>query len=220
MSTFEQGFFKIAVIVDMQEDFMDKEGAALPVPGSDKIIDTMNEYLASLTFDNGYVAVVFTVDTHDDKTYPDSDEAKGDSEKGIPGFPPHCYQGTDGFKLAVNPKLVPNDNGTKRFILNKGVFDMWHEPSVVVRPYKLDGEIVSVQADKPRNEFFQQFIDAGIVDVEVSGVASDYCVKWAIEGLVARGFNVTVYDNLVAGIQKDIYQVVADDFAKKNVQVL
>jgi len=221
MKNFDQDFFKIAVIVDMQEDFMDKEGAALPVPGANEdFIDTMNQYLESLTFENGYVAVVFTADTHNETDYPESAEAKGDEEAGIPGFPPHCYQGTDGFKFAVTPGNVPNDNGTKRFILNKPVFSMWESPKLIVRPYKVEGEMVSVHADRDRDEFFQGFLDAGIVDVDVVGVASDYCVNWAISGLVARGFRVTTYDNLVAGIEKDIYQVVQENFPDKDVQII
>lgn len=201
--------FKIAVIVDAQVDFMDPNGA-LFVPGADKVVPVIDEYLSSLTLENGYMGVVFTADTHDEKTYPDSDEAKE--------FPPHCYQGTDGFAFAVKPQNVPSE--TQKFILNKGVFDMWEDPAVTIRPYRVSGEIIAYGGEQDREEFFSNIISAGVEEAEVVGVAADYCVKWAVEGLLIRGFAVTLYDNLTAGIERDIHQVVKEDFPGKNIQVL
>ena len=209
--------FKIAVIVDAQVDFMDPNGA-LFVPGADAVVPIIDEYLSTLTLENGYMGVVFTADTHDEKTYPESAEAKGDEEKGIPGFPPHCYQGTDGFAFAVKPQNVPDE--TQKFILNKAVFDMWEEPKLTVRPYRVAGEMVAYGGEQDREDFFNNIIAAGVGEVEVVGVAADYCVKWAVEGLLARGFKVTLYDNLTAGIERDIHQVVTEDFPDRNVQVL
>lgn len=202
--------FKIAVVVDAQVDFMDPNGA-LFVPGADIVVPIIDEYLSSLTLENGYMGVVFTADTHDEKTYPDSAEAKGDAEKGISGFPPHCYQGTDGFALAVKPQNIPEE--TQKFMLNKGVFDMWEEQGIEVRPYRITGEIIAYGGEQDREDFFKNIISAGVDEVEVCGVASDFCIKWAISGLLARGFTVTVYDNLVAGIKRDIHQVAEEDFA-------
>lgn len=208
---------KISVVVDAQNDFMDPDGA-LYVPEADKVTPIIDEYLKELTMENGYLAVLFTADTHDEETYPDSLEAKGDEPNGIPGFPPHCYKGTEGFNFAVKVENVPQ--GTQKFILNKGVFNMWEEPNLVVRPYRISGELIAHGGEQKREDFFKQFINAGIDEVEVLGVASDYCVKWAIEGLLARGFKVTVYDNLVAGIEKDIHQVIKENFVSQDIEVL
>ena len=193
--------FKSALIIDAQVDFMKKDGA-LYVPGAEDVIEVINKYLESLSIENGYMGVVFTADTHDPETYPDSEEAKE--------FPPHCYMGTDGFDLAVEPQRVPGE--TQKYILNKGVFDMWHESTLEIRPLAVVGEIIPVGGEQDRDEFFKNLVAAGVEDIEVSGVASDYCVKWAIQGLLARGFRVTVYDNLVAGIGRDIHQVAKEDF--------
>ncbi len=201
--------YKSALIIDAQVDFMRKDGA-LYVPGAEDVVGTLNEYLGSLSMENGYFGVIFTADTHNPETYPDSDEAKGDPDNGVPGFPPHCYMGTDGFDLAVEPQQVPAE--TQKFILNKGVFDMWHEIKLEVRPLAVIGEVAPVGGEQDRDEFFKNLHAAGVEEIEVSGVASDYCVKWAIQGLTARGFKVTVFDNLVAGIQRDIHQVAKEDF--------
>jgi nicotinamidase/pyrazinamidase len=55
--------------------------------------------------------------------------------------------------------------------------------------------------------------------VRVTGVAADYCVKWAIDGLLARGFAVEVISDLTVGIERPIEQVVQDDFADQPVTV-
>lgn len=195
--------FKAALIIDPQVDFMKAEGA-LPVPGAEPVIDILNQYLESLTLENGYVGVVFTADTHDSEKYAESEEAKE--------FPPHCIMGTDGFDFAVEPQRVPEE--TQAFILNKGVFDMWQEQEIEVRPMSIVGRPAPVKGEQDRDEMFKNLLASGIEEVEVCGVASDYCVKWAIEGLLARGFKVTVYDNLVAGIARDIHQVAKEDFAE------
>ena len=209
--------FKLALVIDPQYDFMNPNGA-LFVPGSDAVVPILNEYLKSLTLENGYVGVVFTADTHDEETYPNSLEAKGDAANGIPGFPPHCYTGTDGFKFEVDPKLVPSE--TKKLILNKSVFNMWEESDLVLRPYAVEGEIKPVGGEQDRDAWFKNMKAMGIDEVEVTGVAADYCVKWAVEGLVARGFEVTLYDNLTAGISQNIREVVQENFASSKVNVL
>ena len=209
--------FKLALVIDAQYDFMNPNGA-LFVPGSDKVVPILNEYLKSLTLENGYLGVVFTADTHSEEQYPDSLEAKGDPANNIPGFPPHCYIGTDGFKLEVDPKLVTSE--TKKLILNKSVFNMWEENDLVLRPYAVEGEPKPFGGEQDRDVWFKNILANGVEEVEVTGVAADYCVKWAIEGLVARGFEVTLFDNLTAGIAQDIHQVVKENFASSKVKVL
>lgn len=199
--------FKIAVIVDAQYDFMSKADGALYVSGAEDIVDTINEYLESLAIENGYFGVLFTADTHDSETYPESKEANE--------FAPHCYIGTDGFDFMVDPSKVlqPAEGGVDRFILNKDVFNMWEKPTLDIRPLKMVGEPAAIMGGQDRDTFFQNALDAGVDEVEVCGVASDYCVKWAVEGLLARKFNVVVYDNLVAGITRDIHQVAEEEFS-------
>lgn len=198
--------YKIALIVDAQVDFMQEDGA-LYVPGAEAIIPTINQYLESLRLEYGYLGAVFTVDTHDEESYPDSPEGKM--------FPPHCLMGTDGFDFAVDTSRVMSekDGGVARKMLNKGVFDMWAEDNIVVRPMVEEGEPMPHGGEKLRNDFFRDLHDMGVEDVEVVGVASDYCVKDAIAGLLARDFRVTVYDNLVAGIERDIHQVAREEFS-------
>lgn len=218
MKNFTQGD-RLALIIDAQNDFMNSNGA-LPVPDAEVVIPKLDEYLNQLSTENGYIGVLFTADTHTEETYLNSLEAIGDAKLGIPGFPPHCYEGTDGFNFAIDPKNVKIDNNFKRFILNKGVFNMWEEKDLVVRPYIFLDDDVDYYGEQRRDPFFSHLLDIGIVDVEVSGCATDFCVKWAIDGLLFRGFRVTVHENLVAGIERDIHQIVKEEFADENIQII
>lgn len=201
--------FKIAIIVDCQTDFTSPIGA-LPVPGAEKIVPTIDEYLSYLTLENGYMGVLFTADTHTPEEYKKSKEAEE--------FPEHCMVNTPGFDFSCNPKLVPRE--TPKMILNKSVFSMWEQPGLKLRPFKVAGEPVAYGGEVDRDEWFANLLANGVEEVEVVGFAADYCVKWAVDGLLLRGFNVTLYDNLTAGIQRDIHQVVNEDFVGQPVRVL
>ena len=52
----------------------------------------------------------------------------------------------------------------------------------------------------PRDRFFAELKADGVEDIVVIGVAADYCVRWAIDGLIARDFRVTVPVALTRGI--------------------
>lgn len=71
----------------------------------------------------------------------------------------------------------------------------------------------------PRESFFAGLKTQGISGVTVIGVAADYCVRWAIQGLVARGFGVNIPEELKRGIERQIRAVAEDDFAGMPVRV-
>ena len=187
---------KFLVVVDAQNDFMLPEGA-LYVPNADKVIAPLQEFIHSLD-PNEYEGILVTFDTHNASTYPASAEALQ--------FPPHCYKGSNGWNLAVDLYLNRNNLPVPMYRLEKGVFDMWAET---------DLKVVSIRAteDKTdREKFFQHLRDAGVDTITVTGVAADYCVKWAIDGFVKRGFLVEVPEHLTAGIADQIDAVVAQNF--------
>jgi len=183
------------IVVDAQNDFMRADGK-LYVPGAEAIIPALQEHVAKLDSRG----VLFTFDTHLLGVYEASEEAKE--------FPIHCVKDTDGWRLAVDRSVVP----VPVYTMEKGVFDMWKEPALYVQPegqYRLSD----------RDIFFKEIKRKGVTKVRVSGVAADYCVKWAIDGLVARGFDVEVVKGLTMGIQRGIEQVLQDDFADRSVSI-
>lgn len=191
---------RLAIVVDTQTDFMDPEGA-LPVPGAAALVEPMRAWLRSL--DPADVAgVLFTFDTHHAETYPASAEAEL--------FPLHCVRGGPGWANVLDPGAVDPAISVHR--LEKGVFDMWAEPGLRVEPVA-GGDAVD------RDLFFARLRERGVEEAVVIGVAADYCVRWAVAGLVARGFRVSVPAALTRGIERPFEAVVVDDFAGAPVRV-
>jgi nicotinamidase/pyrazinamidase len=196
----ERAMQKIVIVVDTQADFMHADGA-LSVPGADALAAPMAEWLAALWPDDT-AAVLFTFDTHLADVYPGSAEAEQ--------FPLHCVRGTPGWENVLDPGAI--DPAIPAYRLEKGVFAMWEEPGLTVEP-------VGGGAPVDRDAFFRDLKARGIEEAVVIGVAADFCVRWAIDGLVARGFRVTVPEALTRGIARPIGQVVAEDFAGRAVEV-
>ncbi len=189
----------LIVVVDTQADFMLPDGA-LPVLGADALVPALAEWLASRVASDT-AAVVFTFDTHFAETYPDSPEAQL--------FPIHCVKGTPGWRNLLDPLSIPSTIPCRT--LEKGVFDMWAEDGLLLNDPR--GTLPPV----PRDAFFTEMRDRGVDRAIVVGVAADYCVRWAIDGLVDRGFSVTVPTGLTRGIDRAIEQVLRDDFAGRPV---
>jgi nicotinamidase/pyrazinamidase len=187
---------RFVVVVDTQRDFMAADGA-LSVAGADALVAPMRAWLAALR-PGDTAGVLFTFDTHDAATYPASAEAML--------FPPHCYRGTPGWANMLS--VDPLDPAIPAWRLEKGVFDMWAEPGLTVADARTPG---TQRLD--RDAFFAVLKARGVTDVTVIGVAADYCVRWAAEGLVARGFRVAVPAHLTRGIDRQIDRVAAEDFA-------
>lgn len=102
-------------------------------------------------------------------------------------FPSHCLYRTHGWKLSVRPRntwVYPCDN------VLKNQFDVWAQPE------KIEKSLIGFRAK--------------YTHVYIMGVASDFCVKYAIMGYLQRGYNVTVLQDLCRGINKQIDEVVAE----------
>jgi nicotinamidase/pyrazinamidase len=190
------------IAVDTQRDFMAADGA-LSVAGADALVPAATRYLESL--DPEQVAgVLFTYDTHDPDIYAGSSEAEQ--------FPPHCVRGSEGWANMLDPAAV--NPRIPLWRLEKGVFDMWAEADV-----RILSDRDPTAAPVPRDAFFERLQADGVRRVVVIGVAADYCVKWAVEGLLDRGFEVIVPEALTRGIARQIGQVIAEDFAGRSVTV-
>ena len=191
---------RFVVVVDTQADFMRADGA-LSVAGAEALIVPMQRWLASLK-PAETVGVLFTFDTHSADAYPGSAEARQ--------FPIHCVHSTPGWANMLDFGTI--DRAIPVYRLEKGVFDMWAEPDVAI-------EAVATGEKVSRDAFFLELRARGVAEVTVIGVAADYCVRWAIDGLVARGFAVDVLQGLTRGIARPIAQVVAEDFADAPVRL-
>lgn len=189
------------IVVDTQRDFMAADGA-LSVAGADGLVGPMQAWLAAL--DPARTAgVLFTFDTHFVDTYPGSAEAEL--------FPIHCVRETAGWANMLDAGDI--DPAIPVYRIEKGVFDMWAKAGL-----RIEDARKANAATVDREGFFAK-LATDVTAVTVIGVAADYCVRWAIDGLIARGFTVTVPTALTRGIDRSIEQVLRDDFADAAVSL-
>jgi nicotinamidase/pyrazinamidase len=169
---------KALFIVDVQNDFT--EGGALGVDGGDAVAERITRHLAAHAGD--YAVIVASRDWHD------ADSDNGGHFHPEPDFvdswPVHCVGDTEGAEY--DPGLdtgavthhVKKGQGTPAYSLFEGTTD--------------DGVTVSQLLD-----------EHGVVDVDVAGIATDYCVRASALDAIEHGRHVRVLTDLVAGVAAD-----------------
>lgn len=177
----------ILVDIDTQNDFIDPLGR-LPVPGAQELVPAFARLFEWARAHR--VRVVSSADCH----APDDPEFRR--------FPPHCVRGSAGqhklsvtlleSRCVVSPEDAPTDAlrriaGRQQVVLHKTTIDVFENPhaTAVLRSILADVE----QSGGPaRGEFI------------VFGVATDYCIRAAVLGLLRLGRPVRIVRDAVRGI--------------------
>jgi nicotinamidase-related amidase len=97
----------------------------------------------------------------------------------------HCNKPTYGWQPAIK---IPNG----AIKIEKPVFNIWEQNAS--------------DLEKELNKYLKP-------EIYIMGVAADFCVRDAIAGFLARGYNVKVLENLTRGIARQMHQVAREDFA-------
>jgi nicotinamidase/pyrazinamidase len=178
------------IIVDVQNDFA--EGGSLGVVGAAAVARKISEYLAS---DHGYAHVVATKDFHIDP---------GDHFSDHPDYaaswPRHCVAGTSGADF--HPDL---DTTAIEAVFTKGNYAAAYSG---FEGTDTDGTTL---ADWLRQR--------GVAEVDVAGVATDYCVKATAADAVAAGFAARVLLGLTAGVAAETTARAIEDLRTAGVDV-
>lgn len=163
-------------IVDVQNDFTER--GALGVVGGDEVAERITRFLAQHAGD--YAIVVASRDWHD----ADNDNG-GHFAAGEPDFidtwPVHCVAGTygadydEGFDTSAVTHHLKKGQGKPAYSLFEGVAD--------------DGATAA--------RLLEQH---GIIDIDVAGLATDYCVRASALDAIEHGRHVRVFTDLVAGV--------------------
>ena len=158
------------VIVDVQNDFC--EGGSLAVAGGGEVARAISRVLES----GGYDHVVASRDFHVDpgshfSTNPDY----------VNSWPRHCVVGTPGADF--HPDL---HTGHIETVFSKGA----HEAAYSA----FDG---SDEAGTPLAEWLRE---RGVDELDVAGIATDYCVRATAISAAQAGFRTRVLLGLTAGV--------------------
>jgi len=166
--------------VDVQRDFV-LPGGNLYVPGAEKLLPNIRR-LTDAARQNR----VFLV-SHGDFHTPNDPEFKI--------FPPHCVKGTAGAELvpeALTEKVVrvPNDPDAK-------IPDDLSKYQQIV----LEKQTLSIFESGHADELVRKLGDRA--EFVVFGVVTEYCVGFAVKGLLERGRRVTVVQDAIETLKAE-----------------
>lgn len=162
---------KALIIVDVQNDFC--EGGSLAVDGGAAVARGINNLL---TATHDYRHVVATKDFHiDPGSHFSADPDFVDS------WPVHCVAETPGADFHPDLDITPIEA-----VFKKGHYSAAYSG--------FEG------ADDDGTTLAEWLRQRGVRDVDVVGIATDYCVKATAADAVANGFTTKVLLNLTAGV--------------------
>jgi nicotinamidase/pyrazinamidase len=180
------------LIVDVQRDFC--EGGALGVKGGNAVAEGIAAYLEP---EPDYDFVAISLDWH--KPAPDTNcghfALEGEPDY-VNSWPIHCVARSHGAMLhsALQPFAVSFDAilrkgyGTQSYSAFEGVTAGGHSLLALLR-------------------------SNGITDLDVCGIATDYCVKASVKDALGLGFSVRVLSGLCAGVDPADSAIAMEDMS-------
>jgi nicotinamidase/pyrazinamidase len=179
------------IIVDVQNDFC--EGGSLAVAGGTDVARALSALLAG---DHGYDHVVATKDFHIDPG-----EHFSDTPDFTVSWPRHCVADTPGADF--HPDL---DTSAVEAVFHKGAYAAAYSG---FEGTDADGTPL---ADWLRGR--------GVDEVDVVGIATDYCVRATAEDARRAGFSTRVLVDLTAGVAPETTADALDALRSADVVVV
>lgn len=167
-------------VIDVQNDFT--EGGALGVDGGSAVASAITEHLRAC--EGRYDAVFASRDWHDADNDNGGHFAGAEGPDFVTTWPRHCVAETTGadyhpgFDAAAVDIHVRKGQGQPAYSIFDGTTDT--------------GARVVAELDR-----------LGITDVDVVGIATDYCVRASALDALAAGRRVRVLTDLIAGVHPD-----------------
>lgn len=179
------------VAVDVQPGFC--EGGSLPVTGGNAVAERVAAFLDERRSEYG--VVVATRDYHVDPGDHFSDEPDFQNS-----WPSHCVAGTEEAEL--HPALGDTE------------FDAVFDKGAHAAAYS------GFEAAGPDGRLLGDFLrDRGVTEVDIAGLATDYCVAATARDAVGQGFSVRVLTDLAAGVAKATVEEALVDLEERGVRL-
>lgn len=186
---------KALVIVDVQNDFV--EGGSLAVMDGIDLADRLAAYIES--HGHEYETIATTQDWHIEPG-----DHFSDKPDFVDSWPVHCVARTRGAEIVESLRV--GLSGIVGPAVHKGMFEAAYSGFEGVTE---DGTSL---ADALR--------ELGITEVDVVGIATDYCVAATARDAVESGFSTTVLRDFVVGINPDkVTQLLESGFGDLGITV-
>ena len=180
------------VVVDVQNDFC--EGGSLAVVGGEAVAAAITDHLTAHADD--YDVIVATRDRHRD---PGAHFAAEPDY--VDSWPAHCVVGTPGAEF--HPAL---DTSRIAEVFDKGAYAAAYSG------------FEGVSADGASLAGWLRARD--ITDIDVAGIATDYCVRATALDAVREGFAVRVLDDLTAGVAAESSATAREEMRAAGVELV
>ncbi|MRG60463.1 isochorismatase family protein [Agromyces sp. CFH 90414] len=165
------------IIVDVQNDFT--EGGALGVDGGAAVAEGVTRLLAEHR--DAYDVVIASRDWHDADNDNGGHFAVGADPDFVETWPEHCVAGTDGAEY--HPAL-----------------DTAHIDAHIRKGQGKPAYSAFEGIDETDRTVSQILDEHGVTEVDVVGIATDYCVRATGLDAIEHGRHVRVLTDLVAGV--------------------
>lgn len=177
-------------IIDVQNDFT--EGGSLGVEGGAAVAAGISAYLGR--HPNSYDAVFASRDWHDAGNDNGGHFAAADAPDFVTTWPIHCVAGTNGAEY--HPALV-TDAITVHVRKGQG------KPAYsIFEGTTNDGDTVP-----------DALAELGVTDIDIVGIATDYCVLASARDALGAGMRVRVFSDLIAGVEPESSAVALTELA-------
>ena len=181
-------------------------GGKLYVPGAEKIIPNVNRLVEAAR--QGRVFLISSADAHN------ADDAE------LQDWPPHCMKGSPGADLlpeACAPQrlVIPNEagfavpqdfSGVHQVILQKNQLDVFGNLHA--------GLLLELLKEGGSRAF------ATIPEFVVFGVATEYCVRCAADGLLRKGFQVAIVHDAIKALDEGQGQEVLKELHSAGARLI
>jgi len=184
-------------IIDVQNDFT--EGGALGVAGGDAVAAGITAYLRG--HPDRYDVVIASRDWHDGDSHNGGHFATDAEPDYATTWPVHCISGTPGAEY---------DPGLDERLIDVHVRKGQGKPAYSIFEGTADDDAA-----------FDSVLDRyGVTDVDVTGLATDHCVRASALDALHAGRRVRVLTDLVAGVAPDSSAAALEELREAGAELV
>jgi nicotinamidase/pyrazinamidase len=188
-------------VIDVQNDFT--EGGSLAVAGGKAVARGITDYLRADP--DRYDVVIASRDWHDGMSDNGGHFATSAAPDFVDTWPSHCVAGTTGAEY---------DPG-----LDESLIDIHVRKGQGVPAYSIfEGTVFD--AAGAGETIAQKLDELGVTDIDVAGIATDYCVKASALDALGTHRRVRILSDLVAGVASGSSAAALEELTEAGAEVV